>query len=106
MLVGEVRLATTPRGSSWKLSGGRWLCSAVTKVSKKRQVRRATRRSSRCCAGSSSERAADGDRQQHAAEHALVEAREGIARGAQQVGGDPFQQVTVTHEHAPQRASD
>ena len=55
MLVGEVRCATTPRGSSWKLSGGRWLSSAVTKVSKKRQVRRAISRSSRCCVGDSSD---------------------------------------------------
>src|SRR4029077_19092418 len=41
MLVGEVRWATTGRGSSWKLSGGSQLSSAVTNVSKKRQLRRA-----------------------------------------------------------------
>src|SRR5262245_5851101 len=41
MLVGEVRRATTGCGSSWKLSGGSRLFSAVTKVSKNRHVRRA-----------------------------------------------------------------
>ena len=44
MLVGEVRCATTGLGSSWKLSGGSMWSAAVTKVSKYRQVRRATRR--------------------------------------------------------------
>ena len=33
-LVGEVRWASTGRGSSWKLSGGSIWSSAVTKVSK------------------------------------------------------------------------
>ena len=47
MLVGEVRCATTGFGSSWKLSGGSMLSAGVTKVSKKRQVRRAIRRRSR-----------------------------------------------------------
>ncbi len=47
MLVGEVRWATTPRGSSWKLSGGSQLSVAVTKVSKKRQVLRAQQARSR-----------------------------------------------------------
>jgi hypothetical protein len=42
MLVGEVRCAEPRGGSSWKLSGGRWWSSAPTKLSKKRQVRRAT----------------------------------------------------------------
>ena len=37
-------------GSSWKLSGGSMWSSAVTKVSKKRQVRRATPRSARASA--------------------------------------------------------
>ncbi len=60
MLVGEVRCAITARGSSWKLSGGRWLSSAVTKVSKKRQVRRAISRSSRCCSADNSDLAAAG----------------------------------------------
>ena len=44
MLVGEVRRATTGSGVSWKLSGGSLFDAAVTKVSKKRQVRRAIRR--------------------------------------------------------------
>ena len=48
MLVGEVRWATTGFGSSWKLSGGRKWSSGPTKVSKKRQVRRAVER--RICA--------------------------------------------------------
>src|SRR6266536_6093377 len=42
MFVGEVRCATNGTGSSWKLSGGSQLSSAPTKVSKKRQMRRAT----------------------------------------------------------------
>ena len=46
MLVGEVRSASFGSGVSWKLSGGRWWLSAVTKSSKKRQVIRATRRRS------------------------------------------------------------
>ena len=46
MLVGEVRCAIRGSGSSWKLSGGRCSWSAVTNVSKKPQVRRATNRSS------------------------------------------------------------
>src|SRR5690349_10662617 len=41
MLVGDVRCATTGLGSSWKLSGGSMLSAGVTKVSKKRHVRRA-----------------------------------------------------------------
>src|SRR6185369_13598927 len=41
ILVGDVRWAMTGLGSSWKLSGGSMLSDAVTKVSKKRQVRRA-----------------------------------------------------------------
>src|SRR5260221_13025921 len=45
MLVGDVRWAMTGLGSSWKLSGGSMLSAAVTKVSKKRQVRRAISRS-------------------------------------------------------------
>ena len=63
-----------PRGSSWKLSGGRWLSSAVTKVSKKRQVRRAISRSSRCCVGRQigfrhrRRRAADAPREQRRGE--------------------------------------
>ena len=60
ILVGEVRCAITARGSSWKLSGGRWLSSAVTKVSKKRQVRRAISLSSRCCSADNSDFAAEG----------------------------------------------
>src|SRR6266446_4703389 len=44
MLVGDVRWATVGFGSSWKLSGGRKASSAPTKVSKKRQVRRAVER--------------------------------------------------------------
>ena len=44
MLVGDVRCATTGCGSSWKLSGGRHGPPAPTKVSKKRQVRRADQR--------------------------------------------------------------
>ena len=43
-MVGEVRCATTGAGSSWKLSGGSMWSSGVTKVSKKRQVRRAVSR--------------------------------------------------------------
>ena len=45
MLVGEVRCAIAGFGSSWKLSGGSMWSSAVTNVSKKRQVRRAISRS-------------------------------------------------------------
>ena len=45
MFVGEVRCATTGRGSSWKLSGGSPWSSGPTNVSKNRQVRRAVRRS-------------------------------------------------------------
>ena len=45
MLVGDVRCATAGFGSSWKLSGGSMLSSAVTNVSKKPQVRRAISRS-------------------------------------------------------------
>src|SRR5688572_17779942 len=44
MFVGDVRCAMTDAGSSWKLSGGNQLSSAPTKVSKKRQVRRAITR--------------------------------------------------------------
>ena len=44
MLVGEVRCATSPSGSSWWLSGGSQWSSGPTKVSKKSQVRRARRR--------------------------------------------------------------
>src|SRR5690606_26587297 len=44
MLVGEVRRATTGLGVSWKLSGGSMWSSAVTNVSKNRQVRRAVYR--------------------------------------------------------------
>src|SRR5579862_4931801 len=51
MLVGDVRWATTGRGSSWKLSGGSIRSSAVTKVSKYRQVRRATNLNARASAG-------------------------------------------------------
>ena len=40
MLVGEVREAINGVGTSWKLSGGSMWSVAVTKVSKKRQVRR------------------------------------------------------------------
>src|SRR5688572_10412446 len=39
--VGDVRCATSPFGSSWKLSGGKECSSALTKISKKRHVRRA-----------------------------------------------------------------
>ena len=46
-MVGEVRWARTGAGSSWKLSGGSMLSLGVTKVSKKRQVRRAISRSAR-----------------------------------------------------------
>ena len=42
MLVGEVRWAMRSAGCSWKLSGGRWLSAGPTKVSKNRQVRRAS----------------------------------------------------------------
>ena len=45
ILVGDVLWATTGFGVSWKLSGGSMLSAAVTNVSKKRQVRRATSRS-------------------------------------------------------------
>ena len=48
--MGEVRWAKTGFGSSWKLSGGSMWSSAVTNVSKKRQVRRALRRSARASA--------------------------------------------------------
>ena len=51
MLVGEVRCATRATGCSCTLSGGRWLSSAPTKVSKNAQVRRATRRRKRRCVG-------------------------------------------------------
>src|ERR1019366_4902786 len=54
MLVGDVREATTGTGSSWKLSGGSQCSSAVTKVSKKRQVLRAVRRRKANCLGFSS----------------------------------------------------
>ena len=37
MFVGDVRIATTGSGSSWKLSGASQLVSAVTKRSKKCQ---------------------------------------------------------------------
>ena len=47
LLVGEVRWATTPRGSSWKLSGGSQLSSGPMNSSKNPQVLRATRRISR-----------------------------------------------------------
>ena len=42
MLVGEVRWATTPRGDSWKWSGGSQLSVGVTYCSKKSQVARAS----------------------------------------------------------------
>ncbi|MNZ64940.1 hypothetical protein D3C78_831200 [compost metagenome] len=51
MLVGDVRCATTGFGCCWKLSGGRWFSSGVTKVSKKRQVCRAISRSSSLSVG-------------------------------------------------------
>ena len=54
MFVGEVRWATTGLGSSWKLSGGRKCSSAVTNVSKKRQVRREASRRDRTFAADSS----------------------------------------------------
>ncbi len=41
MLVGEVRIATTGSGDSWKLSGASQPVSSVTKRSKKRQCRSA-----------------------------------------------------------------
>ena len=47
-----------------------------------------------------------GQRQHHAARHAAVEAAQVGARARQQVGRNPFEQVPVTHEHAPQRAAD
>src|ERR1700685_2807762 len=53
MLVGDVRWAITGAGLSWKLSGGRQLSAAVTKVSKYRHVRRAVRRSARASASES-----------------------------------------------------
>src|SRR5690606_4598636 len=56
MFVGEVRRATVPFGSSWKLSGGSHWSSGPTKVSKKAQVLLASRRSS----GTSTTSAADG----------------------------------------------
>ena len=37
MLVGDVRIATTGSGVSWKLSGASHLVSSVTKRSKNRQ---------------------------------------------------------------------
>ena len=43
--MGEVRWATTGFGVSWKLSGGSEFSAGTTNVSKKRQVRRAMRRS-------------------------------------------------------------
>ena len=51
MLVGEVREASTGKGSSWKLSGGSQCSCAVTNVSKKRQVLRAVRRRKASCFG-------------------------------------------------------
>src|SRR5436190_21419379 len=42
MLVGDVRWAGPFGGSSWTLSGGRWLSIEPTNVSKNRHVRRAT----------------------------------------------------------------
>ena len=53
MLVGDVRWARRCTGCSCRLSGGRKLSSAVTKVSKKAQVRRASARRSAVCAASS-----------------------------------------------------
>jgi hypothetical protein len=47
----------------------------------------------------------EGERQQHAAEHARVEAREVVAHAAEQVGGNPFEHVPARHEHAPQAAA-
>jgi hypothetical protein len=41
MLVGDVRIATTGRGTSWKLSGASQLLCSMTKRSKKRQWSRA-----------------------------------------------------------------
>ena len=48
--MGEVRCARTGLRSSWKLSGGSMWSAAVTKVSKKRHVRRATSRRHRASA--------------------------------------------------------
>ena len=56
--MGEVRCATAGFGSSWKLSGGNMWSAAVTKVSKKRQVRRAIRRSARASAAETDTRPA------------------------------------------------
>jgi hypothetical protein len=65
MLVGEVRWATRATGCSCTLSGGRWLSSAPTWVSKKAQVRRATPRRNWRCAPLSSLRGAAGGRSAH-----------------------------------------
>ena len=62
MFVGLVRDAMIGAGYSWKLSGGSQFSSAVTKVSKNRQVRREScSRNARCTAerltgGAASER--------------------------------------------------
>src|SRR5687768_5172064 len=58
MLVGEVRCARPLGGSSWKLSGGRWLSAGPTNVSKYRHVRRATTRRKAWSSGDSRGRAA------------------------------------------------
>src|SRR3972149_5147535 len=53
MLLGEVRRASAAAGLSWKLSGGSQWSSGPTKVSKKAQVLRETRRRNAVCSGES-----------------------------------------------------
>src|SRR3990172_8044588 len=53
MLVGEVRRASTAAGPSCRLSGGSQWSSGPTKVSKKAQVLRDTRRRNAVCPGES-----------------------------------------------------
>ncbi len=88
MLVGDVRWATVGFGSSWKLSGGRKASSGPTKVSKKRQVRRAVERRTwrsegeRSCVvdgrgGRLTQRAASGERAQTSANGAAIAACSG-----------------------------
>ena len=90
MFVGEVRWATTGAGSSWKLSGGSAWSAGVTKVSKKRQVRRAMSRSavvsrSDSCSATDSrggrltQRATSGDRSQRPTNGVAIQAASGFA---------------------------
>jgi len=111
MLVGEVRCATRATGCSCTLSGGRWLSSAPTKVSKNAQVRRATRRRKRRCAVLSSLRGSASGRSAHhttSGEHSHSSssgAAAGSAHGRTTASSAVISTANVGPAHSARRAS-